>query len=280
MERIWLDHYPPGVPADIDTSPYQSLLTMLDESCRRFADRPAYTSLGVTISYAELDRLSRDFAAWLQSRGMRQGDRVALMLPNLLQYPVCLFGALRAGCVVVNCNPLYTAHELAHQLKDAGALAIVIADNFAHTLQKALLHTSLRHIVTTSIGELLGPVKGRVVDFVVRHIKRKVPAWSLPGTIRLRAALAAGHGQTLQPPTLTRADPAFLQYTGGTTGVAKAAVLSHGNMLANLCQAHAWIRAHLRDGEECIVTALPLYHVFALTANCLTFIKLGARNLL
>lgn len=280
MQRIWLDHYPPGVPADIDTSPYQSLLTILDDSCRRFAGHPAYTSLGTTITYAEFDRLSRDFAAWLQSHGLRQGDRVALMMPNLLQYPICLFGALRAGCVVVNCNPLYTAHELAHQLGDAGAQAIVIAENFAHTLQKALPHTALRHIVVTSIGELLGPVKGRVVDLAVRHVKRKVPAWSLPGAIRLRTALNAGRSLSLHPPNLTRADPAFLQYTGGTTGVAKAAVLSHGNMLANLCQAHAWIRGHLREGEECIVTALPLYHVFALTANCLTFIKLGARNLL
>ncbi|CAM4078708.1 AMP-binding protein [Bordetella tumulicola] len=280
MERIWLDHYPPGVPADIDISDCASLLTILDDSYRRFPDRPAYTSLGTTLSYAQFDRLSRDFAAWLQSRGLRQGDRVALMLPNLLQYPVCLFGALRAGCVVVNCNPLYTAHELAHQLRDAGAQAIVVADNFAHTLQQALPHTALRHIVTTSIGELLGPLKGRVIDLVVRHVKHKVPTWSLPGAVRLRRALSEGHPLPLRPPMLTRADPAFLQYTGGTTGVAKAAVLSHGNMLANLHQAHAWVGNHLREGVECIVTALPLYHVFALTANCLISIKLGARNLL
>jgi len=280
MERIWLDSYPAGVPADIDTTPYQSLLTVLDDSCRRFAGRPAYTSLGTTITYAQLDRLSRDFAAWLQSRGLRQGDRVALMLPNLLQYPVCLFGALRAGCVVVNCNPLYTPHELAHQLADSGAQAIVIAENFARTLQQALPRIGLRHIVTTSVGELLGPLKGRAIDFAVRHIKRKVPAWSLPGSVRLGRALAAGRRLPLRAPALTRADPAFLQYTGGTTGVAKAAVLSHGNMLANLCQAHAWVRGLVREGEECIVTALPLYHVFALTANCLTFLKLGANNLL
>ena len=280
MKRIWLDSYPPGVPAEIDISPYPSLLDVLDDSCRRFADRPAYTSMGVTLTYAQLDRLSRDFAAWLQSRGLRQGDRVALMLPNLLQYPVCLFGALRAGCAVVSCNPLYTAHELAHQLGDSGAQAIVIAENFAHTLQQALPRTALRHIVVTSVGELLGPLKGRVVDFAVRHVKRKVPGWSLPGATRLRSALTAGHGLPLQVPRLTRADPAFLQYTGGTTGVAKAAVLTHGNMLANLCQAHAWVRGLVREGEECVVTALPLYHVFALTANCLTFLKLGARNLL
>src|SRR5690606_5774474 len=247
---------------------------------RRFADRPAYASLGVTISYAERDRLSRDFAAWLQSRGMRQGDRVALMLPNLLQYPVCLFGALRAGCVVVNCNPLYTAHELAHQLADSGAQAIVISENFAHTLQRALPDTALRHIVVTSVGELLGPLKGRAVDFAVRHLKRKVPAWHLPEPTRLRAALDQGRGRPLRAPALARSDPAFLQYTGGTTGVAKGAVLTHGNMLANLSQAHAWIHGLVRDGQECIVTALPLYHVFALTANCLTFLKLGARNLL
>ncbi|MCD0505205.1 AMP-binding protein [Bordetella petrii] len=280
MERIWLDSYPPGVPADIDISPYESLLTILDNSCRRFAGRPAYTCLGTTITYAQLDRLSRDFAAWLQSRGLRQGDRVALMMPNLLQYPVCLFGALRAGCAVVNCNPLYTAHELAHQLADSGAQAIVIAENFAHTLQQALPDTALRHVVTTSVGGLLGPLKGLAVNFVVRHIKRKVPAWKLPGAITLGAALSAGSRLPLQAPALTRADPAFLQYTGGTTGVAKAAVLTHGNMLANLCQAHAWVRGLVREGEECVVTALPLYHVFALTANCLVFMKLGARNLL
>jgi len=280
MERIWLDGYPPGVPAEIDISPYQSLLDILDDSCKRFAGRPAYTSMGATITYAQLDRLSRDFAAWLQSLGLRQGDRVALMLPNLLQYPVCLFGALRAGCAVVSCNPLYTAHELAHQLADSGAQAIIIAENFAHTLQQALPRTALRHVVVTSVGELLGPLKGRAIDFAVRHVKRKVPAWSLPGATPLRRALSAGRGLPLQAPSLTRADPAFLQYTGGTTGVAKAAVLTHGNMLANLCQAHAWVRDLVREGEECVVTALPLYHVFALTANCLTFLKLGARNLL
>ncbi|OZI17850.1 long-chain-fatty-acid--CoA ligase [Bordetella genomosp. 7] len=280
MERIWLKSYPPGVPAEIDISRYDSLLDIFHDSCARFARRPAYTSLGVTITYAQLDRWSRDFAAWLQYRGLKAGDRVALMLPNLLQYPVCLFGALRAGCVVVNCNPLYTAHELAHQLADAGAQAIVISENFARTLQRALPDTALRHIVVTSVGELLGPLKGRAVDFAVRYVKRKVPAWQLPQATRLRVALSQGRGRPLRTPALTPSDPAFLQYTGGTTGVAKGAVLTHGNMLANLSQAHAWIHGLVREGEECIVTALPLYHVFALTANCLTFLKLGARNLL
>ena len=280
MERIWHKSYPYGVPAEIETDSATTLVTIIQESFRRFPDKTAYISMGKSITYAELDALTRRFAAWLHAKGLARGDRVALMMPNLLQYPVCLFGALRAGCIVVNCNPLYTAHELEHQLADAGARAIVVADNFAATLQKALPATRIEHVLVTSIGEMLGPIKGRLVDFAVRRVKRMVPAWSLPGSQKLGDALREARGLPFTDVALTGADLAFLQYTGGTTGVAKAAMLSHGNLVANVSQAYAWVRPLVKDGEECIVTALPLYHIFALTANCLTFMKLGASNLL
>lgn len=280
MERIWHKSYPPGIPAEIEMDGVTTLVSVLRDSCRRYADKTAYISMGKSISYAELDALTRDFAAWLHAQGLGKGDRIALMMPNLLQYPICLFGALRAGCIVVSCNPLYTAHELEHQLADSGARAIVVADNFAATLQKALPNTAVDHVLVTSIGEMLGPVKGRLVDFVVRRVKRMVPAWSLPRAIRLGDALHAGRKAPFTEVTLDQRDLACLQYTGGTTGVAKAAMLSHGNLVANLNQAYAWVRPLVKDGEECIVTALPLYHIFALTANCLTFMKLGASNLL
>lgn len=280
MERIWHKSYPSGVPAEIETGGETTLVTVIEESFRRFPDKTAYISMGKSITYAELDALTRRFAAWLHANGLGRGDRVALMMPNLLQYPACLFGALRAGCIVVNCNPLYTARELEHQLADAGARAIVVAENFAATLQKALPGTRVERVLVTSIGEMLGPVKGRLVDFAVRRVKRMVPAWSLPGAQRLGDALRAGRAMPFTPTTLAPADLAFLQYTGGTTGVAKAAMLSHGNLVANVRQAHAWVKPLVKDGEECIVTALPLYHIFALTANCLTFMKLGASNLL
>ncbi len=280
MERIWQKSYPPGVPAEIEMDGVTTLVSVVRDSCRRYADKTAYISMGKSIRYAELDRLTRDFAAWLHANGLGHGDRVALMMPNLLQYPVCLFGALRAGCVVVNCNPLYTAHELQHQLADSGARAIVVADNFAATLQNALAGTAVERVVVTSIGELLGPLKGRLVDFVVRRVKRLVPAWSLPRSIRLRDALRAGRAAPFAEVDLDQRDLACLQYTGGTTGVAKAAMLTHGNLVANLSQAYAWVRPLVTEGRECIVTALPLYHIFALTANCLTFMKMGASNLL
>ncbi len=280
MERIWHKSYPYGVPAEIGTDSATTLVTIIQDSFRRFPDKTAYISMGKSISYAELDALTRRFAAWLHANGIGRGDRVALMMPNLLQYPVCLFGALRAGCIVVNCNPLYTAHELEHQLADAGARAIVVADNFAATLQKALPATRIERVLVTSIGEMLGPIKGRLVDFAVRRVKRMVPAWSLPGSQKLGDALRQARDLPFTDVPLTAADLAFLQYTGGTTGVAKAAMLSHGNLMANVSQAYAWVRPLVKDGEECIVTALPLYHIFALTANCLTFMKLGASNLL
>ncbi|MDF8363550.1 AMP-binding protein [Achromobacter anxifer] len=280
MERIWQKSYPAGVPAEIEMDGATTLVSVVRESCERYAGKTSYISMGKSLSYAELDRLTRDFAAWLHASGLGRGDRVALMMPNLLQYPVCLFGALRAGCVVVNCNPLYTPHELQHQLADSGARVIVVADNFAATVQKALDGTAVERVAVTSIGELLGPLKGRLVDFVVRRVKRMVPAWSLPDAVRLGDALRIGRGAPFAEVALDQSDLACLQYTGGTTGVAKAAMLTHGNLVANLSQAYAWVRPLVTEGEECVVTALPLYHIFALTANCLTFMKMGASNLL
>jgi len=281
MNPIWLASYPEGIPADItdEASAYASLPDLLEQSIKRYADRVAYLSMGAQLTYRDVDRLSQQFAAWLQSVGVAKGDRVALMMPNLLQYPVCLFGALRAGAVVVNTNPLYTATELLHQLQDSGAQTIVIAENFAHTLQAILPQTQVRHIVVTSVGEMLGGVKGWVTNLVVRKVKKLVPAWSLPGAISLKTALAQGDKTPLQAPALAQDDLAFLQYTGGTTGVSKGAMLTHGNIIANICQSAAWVRPTLPD-EICIVTALPLYHIFALTANCLVYLHLGARNLL
>lgn len=282
MQSIWLDHYPPGIPADItdQAQAYGSLVDMFEESCKRFSTNTAYISMGARLTYGELDTYSRHFAAWLHSIGVQKGDRVALMLPNVLQYPICLFGALRAGAVVVNTNPLYTATELTRQLSDSGAATIVIAENFAATLEKALPDTAVKNIVVTSIGELLGPIKGPITNLVVRHVKKLVPAWKLPGTISLKQALAAGRKAPYKAVELAHADLACLQYTGGTTGVAKGAMLSHGNLVSNVCQAYAWVKPYTNEGRECIVTALPLYHIFALTANCLTFMKLGAQNLL
>ncbi|NYT75936.1 AMP-binding protein [Alcaligenaceae bacterium] len=282
MEPIWLKNYPQGVPADIneEAAAYDSLAAIFEQSCAKHAGKIAYFSMGAHMSYAELDEKSRYFAAWLQSIGIKKGDRVALMMPNLLQYPICLYGALRAGAVVVNTNPLYTATELEHQLHDSGAETIVIAENFAHTLQEALPKTQIKNIVVTGLGDMLGPVKGAITNLVVRHIKKMVPAYTLPNTINFKHVLAKGRTSPYSRPALCHDDLALLQYTGGTTGVAKGCMLTHGNMVSNVCQAHAWIRPNLDGGKECVVTALPLYHIFALTANCLTFITLGASNLL
>jgi long-chain acyl-CoA synthetase len=282
MERIWLEHYPEGVPADItdQAAAYDSLADLFEQSCGQYAGNTAYVSMGASMTYAQTLDKARAFAAWLQSQGVAKGDRVALMMPNLLQYPICLFGTLMAGAAVVNTNPLYTAHELHHQLSDSGATTVVVAENFAHTLQQALDGTQVKRVVVTSLGELLGFPKGLVTDLVVRHVKKMVPAWRIPGALRLRDALAAGARAPYHRPALTHADLAALQYTGGTTGVAKGAMLSHGNLIANVCQAYAWVRPFCQGDRECIVTALPLYHIFALTANCLTFMRLGASNLL
>lgn len=281
MDRIWLRSYQEGVPADIDAGEFSSLGEMFQASVVRYRGKVAFTNMGRSLSYGQLDELSARFAACLQSAlQLPKGARIALMMPNLLQYPVCLLGALRGGYTVVNCNPLYTARELEHQLRDSGAEAIVILDNFAHVLQQVLPQTAIRHVLVTRMGDMLGFPKGLVVDLIVRHVKKMIPPWEIPEAIYLRAALA--EGERLEPVSVPvmRDDLAFLQYTGGTTGVSKGAMLTHGNVLANIAQAHAWIRPALREGEETVVTALPLYHIFALTANCFTFLRMGASNVL
>ena len=281
MDKPWLKSYPTGMPAEIDMKAFSSVRDILEKSCQRFADKPAYSNLGVTLTYRELDRLSRDFAAFLQSMpGLAKGERVAIMMPNLLQYPIALFGVLRAGMTVVNVNPLYTARELEHQLKDSGARAIVVVENFAHTLQQVVERTSVETVITTQIGDLLPVPKRWVVNYVVKNVKKMVPAWRIDGAIEFRTALRRGAGATLKEVPLAHDDIAFLQYTGGTTGVAKGAMLTHGNIVANLQQCSSWIGRDLKGGEEVIITALPLYHIFCLTANCLVFMKLGGENVL
>lgn len=280
MQRIWRKSYPPGVPAEIRLDEFNSLNAVLTRTCERFADLTAFSNQGSTLSYRELDTMSRSFAAYLQSvAGLAKGDRVALMLPNLLQYPVALFGAFRVGCVVVNVNPLYTARELRHQLIDSGARAIVVLDNFAHTLQEVLADTSVRHVITTRVGDMLHFPKAQIVNLVVKHLRHMVPEWHIAGALSFSDALKRAADIELHEPALRPEDTAFLQYTGGTTGVPKGAVLSHGNMVANLQQTAAWVSGVLHDGEETAIIPLPLYHVFALTAM-LTFFKLGANNVL
>ena len=280
MEKVWLKQYPEGIPAEVDTTAFSSLKEILETSCARFADLPAYGNMGVSITYRELDQLSRDFAAYLQKVvGLKKGDRMAIMLPNLIQYPVALFGAQRAGVVVVNTNPLYTARELEHQLKDSGAAAIVVLENFAATLQQVLPNTSVRTVITTQVGDMFPAVKRLLTNLVVKHVKKMVPAWSIAGTTSFNEALAAGRAQALDEAALSLDDLAFLQYTGGTTGVAKGAMLTHGNLVANLQQVAAWIAADLADGKEVGVIPLPLYHILALTVN-LVLMKIGANIVL
>ena len=281
VEKPWLKSYPPGVPAEADIDAFANIREILEMSCRKFASLPAYTCMGATMDYAELDRLSRDFASWLQNAaGLAKDDRVAIMMPNLLQYPVALFGVLRAGFIVVNCNPLYTPRELQHQLNDSGAQAIVILENFAKTLQEVIGRTQVRKVVTTQLGDMLGFPKSLLVNYVVKHKKKLVPAWDLPGSIPFRKALAEGSRHALVEPPLGHGDIAFLQYTGGTTGVSKGAMLTHGNIVANLQQTEAWVGRALQEGKEIVITALPLYHIFALTACCLVNMKIGAHNVL
>ncbi|MBI2317331.1 MAG: long-chain-fatty-acid--CoA ligase [Betaproteobacteria bacterium] len=280
MEKIWLKHYPPGVPAEIDTTQYRSVGELFEKSAAQFRDRPAYHNMGVAMSFGEIERKSRAVAAWLQGRGLAKGARVAIMMPNCLQYPVCIFGILRAGCTVVNVNPLYTARELAHQLKDSGAEAIVVLENFAAVVEKALAGTAVKHVVVAALGDLLG-LKGFIVNLVVRRVKKMVPAWSLPGATGFNAMLDEGARMTLERVEVGHDDVAFLQYTGGTTGVAKGAILLHRNILANLEQACAWLLPFMHEGEaQVMITALPLYHIFSLTANCLVMTKLGGCNIL
>ena len=285
MDRIWLKRYPPGVPAEIDPDRYASLVEPFEEACACHRDRPAFTNMGTTISYARLEELTRAFAAWLQNRsGLSPGDRIALMMPNVLQYPVALYGALRAGLIVVNTNPLYTARELEHQLKDSGAKAIVIVENFAHVLAEVLPRVALEKVFVTAIGDLLAPPRGAIVNFVLRRVRKQVPPWRIPGALGFKAVLAAGRDLAFVRARIRGSDPAFLQYTGGTTGVAKGAVLSHRNLVANLLQASAWLRPALERESTppgvAVITALPLYHIFSLTANCFVFTFLGGHNVL
>ena len=284
MDRIWLKNYPAGVPADIDPSRYSSLVEMCEESFAKYRDSHAYLSMDKTLTYGQLDRLSAAFAAWLQSRGLVRGDRVAVMMPNLLQYPVAVFGILRAGCVVVNVNPLYTPRELEHQLKDSGAKAIVIVENFARTLEQVLPRARVQHIVLASMGDMLGFPKGPIVNLVVRKVKKMVPAFSLPGAVKFNHAVAAGRGLPLKKPAIGPDDVAFLQYTGGTTGVSKGATLTNRNVVANVLQNEAWLQPAFDKGGRperfTIVTALPLYHIFALTVCALLGMRVGGRCLL
>jgi long-chain acyl-CoA synthetase len=284
MERLWLRHYPPGVPAEIDSSRYPSLVAMFEEGFKAFADRDACVCMGKSLTYAELDETSRAFAAWLQSRGVKRGARVAIMMPNVLQYPVAIAAILRAGCTVVNVNPLYKPRELDFQLTDAGVEVIIVLENFASVLQQALPNTSVKHIVIASLGDMLGSVKGTLVNAVVRYLKRMVSPYSLPSSVKFNDALAAGRESGLAPVTVGPNDIAFLQYTGGTTGVAKGAMLLHRNLVANMLQVEAWSQPMVdlppKTDHLVIVTALPLYHIFALTACFLLALRTGGMCLL
>jgi long-chain acyl-CoA synthetase len=279
MDRFWTRHYPPGVPADIRYDAYRSLGELVEQKAAEYAERPAFTSMGKTITFAELERRSRAFGAWLQASGYGKGTRVAIMMPNCLQYPIALYGTLRAGAIVVNVNPLYTPRELEHQLKDSGAEVIVILENFAATLQECLARTPVKHVVLASLGDLLG-LKGVLVNFVVRKLKKMVPAYDLPGARRFNDVIAEGARSELKKVEVRPDDIAFLQYTGGTTGVSKGAMLLHRNVLANIEQAAAWLIPGLGEERAVIVTALPLYHIFSLTVNCLLMTKVGGENIL
>jgi long-chain acyl-CoA synthetase len=280
MDRFWLKAYPPGMVAEIDQHEFASLKALIESSCARFADRRAFMLMGHAISYRELDARSAAFGAWLQqSAGLKKGDRIAIMLPNVLQYPVVMFGALRAGMTVVNTNPLYTADELAHQLQDSGASAIVVLENFAATLQKALPRTGVRHVIVTGVGDMLPFPKGAIVNFVLRYVRRQVPRWRIEGALRLGSVLHDARALQLRPVDVGQNDLAYLQYTGGTTGVSKGAMLTHGNMVANVLQCRAWFQQIALDNTT-YVCALPLYHIFSLTVNCLLFSALGGCGLL
>jgi long-chain acyl-CoA synthetase len=279
MERIWLKSYPPGVPAEIDPSKCRTLKELVERTCAEHADRVAFIQMGAQLTYRQLDELSKAFAAWLQHEGFQKGDRIAIMLPNTLQYPVALFGALRAGLTVVNTNPLYTVPELEYQLTDSGATAILILENFVHVLQQVIGRTQVRRVLITSVGDFLRFPKSLVVNYVVRHVRKQVPAWHIPETINFKQAVAAGRKLPLAAVEVASEDLAFLQYTGGTTGVAKGAMLSHGNISTNVLQSAAWIGAAFND-PGVLLTAIPLYHIFALSGNCMMFARLGWTNVL
>jgi len=283
VNKIWLASYPDSVPAELPPLEHASLAELLEESCTRYANRLAFTSMGKSITYRDLDTQTRKIGAWLQSLGLQKGDRVAVMMPNVLQNPIAVYGILRAGFVVVNVNPLYTPRELEHQLRDCGARAIFVLENFAHTVEQVLAHTDVRHVIVTSLGDMLG-LKGHIVNFIVRKVKKLVPAWSIPGHRSFMAVLSEGARLPLKPVGLTGSDIAFLQYTGGTTGVAKGAILTHANLLANQSQLLLWLAAGYinkpRPEQLTFVCALPLYHIFALTVNSLMGMSLGGHNVL
>ncbi len=278
--KVWLEHYPKGVPAEIDYSAYTSIKDLFESCCAKFKDLPAYSNLGCTMSYADLDARTREFAAFLQSLpGLAKGDRVAIMMPNLLQYPIAIFGVLRAGMIVVNVNPLYTPRELEHQLKDSGAKAIVIVENFATTLQQVIKATPVEHVITTQIGDMLPVPKRWLVNFVIKKVKKMVPDWRIDGAMTFRSALARGASAPYKSVDMTLDDLAFLQYTGGTTGLSKGAMLTHRNIVANLHQSGAWTSSDFVEGKEVVISPLPMYHIFCLTAT-LSFMKWGAVNVL
>ncbi|WP_025916331.1 long-chain fatty acid--CoA ligase [Herminiimonas sp. CN] len=284
MDKIWLKNYPAGVPSEIDFTQYRSLAHLFDEAFHKYASRNAFVCMDKFLTYGEVDALSRKFGAWLQSRSLAKGARVAIMMPNVLQYPVAIAAILRAGYTVVNVNPLYTARELEHQLKDSGAEAIIILENFATTLEHVIARTSIKHVVVASMGDLLGGVKGAIVNFVVRHVKKMVPPYTLPNAIRFNRMMSDATGMRLRPVELNHDDIAFLQYTGGTTGLSKGAMLSHRNVIANVLQNEAWLQPALRKQPRVeqltMVCALPLYHIFALTICGLLGTRIGALNIL
>jgi len=280
-KKPWLDAYPKGVPAEIDADKYPSLAALVERAFERYRDRPAFTNRGTTLTFGEVDKLSRAFAAYLQAiPGLKRGDRVAVMMPNLLQTPVTVFGVLRAGMVVVNVNPLYTVRELEHQLADSGARVIVVLENFAHTVMKALPHSAIERVIVTQIGDLFPFVERTLTNLVVKHVKKLVPRWSIPDAIEFRDALAEGEWHDFERPELGADDLAFLQYTGGTTGVAKGAMLTHRNMVANTLQAAAWASPFFSNTNGVVITPLPLYHIYSLTANLFCFVELGGHDVL
>jgi long-chain acyl-CoA synthetase len=281
MEKIWLKSYPPGVPEEIDVNAYSSITDLFEQSVKQFRHRPAYSNFGNSLSFDDIDRLTRNLAAYLTGElKLSKGDRIAIMMPNVLQYPVALFAALRAGLIVVNINPLYTPRELQYQLHDSGAVAVVILENFARTLAEVLEESPIKHVITTQIGDLFGFPKSMIVNSVVKYVKRMVPPFDLPRAVHLNDALRKGAEHVFRRCEQTLDDIAFLQYTGGTTGISKGAILTHRNMVANLLQAYAWAGSDLNEGEEISITALPLYHIFALTANALFALKVGAKSVL
>lgn len=281
MDKRWLEQYQKGVPHTINTDAYSSLVDFIDQACSNYSASEAYVNFGCTLTYSALEILSRDFASYLQSLGLEKGARIAIMMPNNLQYPVAIYAILRAGYIVVNTNPLYTPTELTHQINDSGAETILVMANFATTVEKSLPHMpKVKHIIVTELGDLFPTVKRIIVNFVIKHIKKMVPAFHLPEAISFRNALKIGKSVPFKKVEITKDDIAFLQYTGGTTGVAKGAILSHGNMVANVLQARSWVDPLVRVHEETVITALPLYHIFSLTANCLTFLCYGAKNIL